>query len=164
MPAISAYRADRLQSILNQSTGSIPAMNGVFCHALDQFKGAVPRHCKHHQPVHWSSHFQAQSTKQKRNRLPREACAPKVLPNPGQEQPFRIRWECEETNRYYEVHANLDVFGIWVLTKAWGRRGSALGNSSQHACESYADAVSMLDEVAVRRVKRQYIQSHVSLK
>ena len=95
--------------------------------------------------------------------MPREACVPKSLPNPGQEQPFRIRWECEETNRYYEVHANLDVFGIWVLTKAWGRRGSALGNSSRHACQSFADAVSMLDEVAVRRVKRQYIQSHVSL-
>ena len=99
--------------------------------------------------------------KRKKARMPRGACAPGLLADPGLERPFRIRWECEDKNRYYEVHANMDLFGEWVLTKAWGRRGSALGNCSQHVCQSYGEAIDRLEEIAVRRNIRKYRQSHV---
>jgi hypothetical protein len=36
-----------------------------------------------------------------------------------------LRWE--RGTRYYEAHLHQDLWGDWVLTQVWGRRGTELG-------------------------------------
>jgi hypothetical protein len=38
---------------------------------------------------------------------------------------IRRRWE--KATRYYEVYLHPDLWGDWVLTRIWGRRGELLG-------------------------------------
>jgi hypothetical protein len=37
------------------------------------------------------------------------------------------RWE--KAQRYYEAHIHQDLWGEWVLTRVWGRRGTLLGRT-----------------------------------
>jgi hypothetical protein len=37
----------------------------------------------------------------------------------------------------YEMHLQQDLFGDWVLTRVWGRRGTALGRIVHNPCVSY---------------------------
>ena len=66
----------------------------------------------------------------------------------------RLRWE--KDSRYYEAILQQDLWGDWVVTRAWGRRGTALGQVRNHAFNSYEDALQNLESVAVRRGKRGY--------
>jgi len=50
-----------------------------------------------------------------------------------------------------------DLWGDWVLTRIWGRRGSALGQVRRAPCESYAEALAKLAGVEKRRVRRGYV-------
>jgi len=70
------------------------------------------------------------------------------------DEPLRLRWEKE--TRYYEVHVVQDLWGGWVLTRIWGRRGSALGQIRRAPCESYAEALEKLARVEKRRAQRGY--------
>ncbi len=38
---------------------------------------------------------------------------------------IHLRWE--RGTRYYEVYLHQDLWGDWVLTQVWGRRGTELG-------------------------------------
>jgi hypothetical protein len=40
-----------------------------------------------------------------------------------------LRWQ--RGTRYYEVHLHQDLWGDWVLTQVWGRRGTELGRMVQ---------------------------------
>jgi predicted DNA-binding WGR domain protein len=65
------------------------------------------------------------------------------------------RWERE--TRYYELWVQQDLFGHWLLTKIWGRQGSALGQLRHEVCADQAEANARYAEAAVRRAKRGYL-------
>lgn len=72
---------------------------------------------------------------------------------PG-EAPLRLRWE--KDTRYYEAHIEPDLWGGWVLTRIWGRRGTPMGQVRRAPCGSYAEAVGKLVAVTKQRERRGY--------
>lgn len=68
--------------------------------------------------------------------------------------PVRLRWEKE--SRYYEIHLQQDLWGDWVLTRIWGRRGSPTGQITRVPCRSYRDAAELLASVCSQRKRRGY--------
>jgi predicted DNA-binding WGR domain protein len=66
----------------------------------------------------------------------------------------RARWE--KGTRFYEALVERDLFGDWVLTLVWGRRGSALGRVQHRPHLSVAGAHDALQRVARRRQGRGY--------
>ncbi|CAL1242001.1 WGR domain-containing protein [Candidatus Methylocalor cossyra] len=69
-------------------------------------------------------------------------------------QPLRLRWE--KHTRYYEVQVEPDLWGTWVLTRLWGRRGTALGQIRRMPCGSYDEALEQVAAVTRRRAQRGY--------
>ena len=67
---------------------------------------------------------------------------------------LRQRWQ--KGTRYYEVLLHRDLWGDWVLTRVWGRRGSPLGQVRHSPCGSYADGLSQVRQVQQRRTQRGY--------
>jgi predicted DNA-binding WGR domain protein len=65
-----------------------------------------------------------------------------------------LRWE--EGTRYYEVHLHQDLWGDWVLTQVWGRRGTELGRMVHTPCASYQDGRERLAAVQARRRQKGY--------
>jgi predicted DNA-binding WGR domain protein len=68
--------------------------------------------------------------------------------------PVRLRWE--KDSRYYEIHLQQDLWGDWVLTRIWGRRGSPAGQITRVPCRSYRDAAALLASVCSQRKRRGY--------
>lgn len=66
----------------------------------------------------------------------------------------RARWE--KGTRFYEALVERDLFGDWVLTLVWGRRGSALGRVQHRPHLSVAAVHDALRRVARRRQGRGY--------
>ncbi len=66
----------------------------------------------------------------------------------------RARWE--KGTRFYEALVERDLFGDWVLTLVWGRRGSALGRVQHRAHPSATAAHEAVETVARRRARRGY--------
>lgn len=64
------------------------------------------------------------------------------------------RWERD--TRYYELRVQQDLFGHWLLTRVWGRTGSALGQIRHDVCLDQVEANARYAEAEVRRVKRGY--------
>ena len=64
------------------------------------------------------------------------------------------RWERD--TRYYELRVQQDLFGDWLLTRIWGRKGTALGQIRHELCESYAAGIVKFKQAEVRRDKRGY--------
>jgi predicted DNA-binding WGR domain protein len=64
------------------------------------------------------------------------------------------RWERD--SRYYELRVQQDLFGDWLLTRVWGRKGSALGQIRHELCADQAEANARYAEAAIRRGKRRY--------
>jgi predicted DNA-binding WGR domain protein len=67
-----------------------------------------------------------------------------------------LRRRLEKDSRYYEAHVCQDLWGDWVITRIWGRRGSKLGQVRRAPCESYAEALDQLATVAKQRERRGY--------
>jgi hypothetical protein len=65
-----------------------------------------------------------------------------------------LRWE--RGTRYYEVYLHQDLWGDWVLTRVWGRQGTALGRVVHNPCASYKDGCERLAVVQARRKSRGY--------
>jgi predicted DNA-binding WGR domain protein len=82
------------------------------------------------------------------------------LPSESPETPVRIRWE--KHSRYYEAHVERDLWGDWVLTRVWGRRGTAMGKIRRMPCASYADALEKLQSLREQRERRGYSIEPVS--
>jgi predicted DNA-binding WGR domain protein len=68
---------------------------------------------------------------------------------------IRMRWE--KATRYYEVHLHPDLWGQWILTKVWGRRGERLGGVKHTPCQSYQEGQKLLANEQARRQQRGYI-------
>ena len=66
------------------------------------------------------------------------------------------RWERD--SRYYELRVQQDLFGHWLLTRVWGRKGSALGQIRHELCESYAAGIVKFKQAEVRRERHGYTQ------
>ena len=64
----------------------------------------------------------------------------------------RARWE--KGTRFYEALVERDLFGDWVLTLVWGRRGSALGRVQHRPHPSVTAAQDALQTVSRRRQRR----------
>jgi predicted DNA-binding WGR domain protein len=66
----------------------------------------------------------------------------------------RARWE--KGTRFYEALVERDLFGDWVLTLVWGRRGTALGRVQHRPHPSVTAAHDALQTVVRRRQRRGY--------
>ena len=64
------------------------------------------------------------------------------------------RWH--KGTRYYEVRLHQDLWGGWIVTRVWGRRGSPLGRVRHQPCESYAEGLDRVQQVQQRRTQRGY--------
>jgi predicted DNA-binding WGR domain protein len=70
-------------------------------------------------------------------------------------QPWvRLRWE--KSTRYYEARLHPDLWGEWMLTVGWGRRGTRLGQMRDRPCASHAEGLARLAAVGKRRAQRGY--------
>jgi hypothetical protein len=67
---------------------------------------------------------------------------------------INLRWE--RGTRYYEVSLHQDLWGDWVLTQVWGRRGTQLGRIVHNPCASYKEGCERLAAVQARREQRGY--------
>ena len=66
----------------------------------------------------------------------------------------RQRWE--KGTRYYEAHLHPDLWGEWILSVGWGRRGIRLGQGRNRPCASYTEGLAILAAVGKRRAQRGY--------
>lgn len=64
------------------------------------------------------------------------------------------RWE--KGTRYYETSLHQDLWGNWVVTRVWGRRGTAWGQVRHLPCGSYAEGLEMLTAIALQRRQHGY--------
>lgn len=69
---------------------------------------------------------------------------------------IKIRWE--RGTRYYEVRLHSDLWGQWVLTRSWGRRGERLGRVWHIPCQSYQEGQQQLAAVQARRQQHGYVK------
>lgn len=68
------------------------------------------------------------------------------------------RWQRED-GRYYLVHLHQDLFGTWVLTRAWGQLGSSRGQVRHFLLESEEHGRLLIDAIARRREQHGYCLS-----
>lgn len=66
----------------------------------------------------------------------------------------RVCWV--KATRYYEVHLHPDLWGQWIVTRIWGRSGTALGRRVNVPCLSYQDGLQQVAAVRDRRRQRGY--------
>lgn len=72
---------------------------------------------------------------------------------PNMDKSLALRWETAQ--RYYAAYLHRDLWGEVVLTRAWGGRGSRLGNvHTDHLQPDQVDAV--LADLAKRRAQHKY--------
>jgi predicted DNA-binding WGR domain protein len=69
---------------------------------------------------------------------------------------IKIRWENEARGRYYLVYLHRDLLGDWQLTRVWGRKGSALGQTRHDMVDSEQAGREMIKKIAIRRKQRGY--------
>ncbi len=75
---------------------------------------------------------------------------------------FYCRWE--RGSRYYEVRVQQDLWGEWLLTQSWGRRGTALGQQRHIPCETYPATLAQFARIQRRRLQRGYCEvAHTSI-
>ena len=72
-----------------------------------------------------------------------------------------LRWYKSTHNgiRYYTARLHQDLWGDWILTRTWGRKGTRLGRSIDILCESYEDGVKQLEIIKSRRKQHGYTRS-----
>jgi len=66
----------------------------------------------------------------------------------------KLRWEKE--GRYYEAHLHQDLWGDWVVTRVWGRRGQRLGQVKHVPCASREVGEAVLRHLDRTRRRRGY--------
>jgi len=69
---------------------------------------------------------------------------------------LKIRWENNETQRYYEARVGRDLFG-WVVTRVWGRKGTALGRVTHRPCNNFEDGKCQVTLINRQRQRRGYL-------
>lgn len=71
---------------------------------------------------------------------------------------IRLRWykPTDKGIRYYTAQLHQDLWGDWVVTRTWGRKGTRLGRSMNVLCESYEAGMKELESVQLRRKQHGY--------
>ena len=64
------------------------------------------------------------------------------------------RWE--STKRYYVARMEVDLFGTWVICRAWGGLGNRLGNTDTQPVASFSEGLARLEQLGKERAKRKY--------
>ncbi len=70
---------------------------------------------------------------------------------------INIYWENPSSQRYYQLYLEQDLFADWVLIKLWGRRGTKLGGKQQVVCQTYEQALQLIDQIKNIRKRRGYM-------
>ena len=72
---------------------------------------------------------------------------------------IHLRWEKPTARgvRYYQVDLHQDLWGEWLLTQAWGRRGTRLGRVRVAPCGSHAEGLVQIAAIGKRRCQRCYV-------
>ena len=68
-------------------------------------------------------------------------------------------WETirfERDTRYYILALEQDLFGHWVITRANGKIGAALGQIRNIFSGDYQDAIKKLQELKRHRLRKHY--------
>lgn len=63
-----------------------------------------------------------------------------------------VRWQNEHD--YCLVHIHQDMFGDWLLTKAWGQIGTQFGGVNHSLVESYNEAVTLMESIGTIQESR----------
>ena len=74
------------------------------------------------------------------------------------DDPVSIRWENSLKQRYYLVIIQQDIFGHWILMRAWGGIQKAGGQTQVTVLEDKNEGLGMLPDISIRRKKRGYTQ------
>lgn len=69
------------------------------------------------------------------------------------------RWE--KGTRYYAAYLGRDLFGDWVVTKAWGRKNSRLGQMRNLPVASEEEGLALMAAIGRRREKRGYCEARL---
>lgn len=71
------------------------------------------------------------------------------------------RWEriddARGQRRFYQVEARQDIFGTWIVVKAWGKIGQRASRTVTVEASSREDALAIIGEVSERRKKHGYL-------
>jgi len=67
---------------------------------------------------------------------------------------MRAHWQTP--TRHYSVELRQDLFGTWVLTRAWGSRSSRRGSGSTTPAADQEAGRAMVAAEARRRTQRGY--------
>jgi predicted DNA-binding WGR domain protein len=72
---------------------------------------------------------------------------------------IHLRWEKPTARgvRYYQVDLHQDLWGEWLLTQAWGRRGTRLCQVRGVAFGSHAEGLARIAAIGKRRRQRCYV-------
>jgi predicted DNA-binding WGR domain protein len=62
----------------------------------------------------------------------------------------------ETPTRYYLLAVQRDLFGRWEVWRAWGAKGSALGNHMRQPADSADEAHLVARQVLALRIRRGY--------
>lgn len=71
---------------------------------------------------------------------------------------IHLRWEKATARgiRYYEVDLDQDLWGEWRLARAWGRRGTRLGQIRVVPCGFRDEGLARIAAILKRRRQRRY--------
>lgn len=69
---------------------------------------------------------------------------------------LHYRWINKEKQRYYKILFAQDLFGHWVVTKAWGGLNHAHGGMRKVTCFSYEEGMKIIKKIFVQRKRRGY--------
>lgn len=70
------------------------------------------------------------------------------------EQSICHKWESPD--RYYTAILHRDLFDTWIVTRAWGAKGSRRGRVDPYPVSSYSAGLQMLDAISRRRRQHGY--------
>jgi len=72
---------------------------------------------------------------------------------------LRLHWEkpTKYGVRYYAVDLHQDLWGEWLLTQVWGRRGTRLGRVRAVPCASRAEGLARVATILKQRRQHHYV-------
>jgi len=65
-----------------------------------------------------------------------------------------LRWEKDQD--YYLVHVHQDMFGDWLVTRAWGQTGTLYGGIKHTLVASPEEAATLVDDIRHIQESRGY--------
>jgi predicted DNA-binding WGR domain protein len=69
-----------------------------------------------------------------------------------------MRWYWQSESRYYFVYLTEDLWGNWLLIRAWGGRFNARGQTKSMLIDSYDVGIELVKKIAKIRHKRGYVE------